>query len=127
MGNVKPWQVVLIVAAFAVLGFSIWRFGFSNAVKQPDSILLVDVKTGTLYDTRKGQARGILLPARHPETNERTLFPVEKLADGSWVIRDRYASLFREMRLDNTVVDGNMAVRVRSDPPVRYVMTVPKD
>jgi hypothetical protein len=125
MGEVKPWQIILVVVALGVLAFSAWRFGFKNRVSQPEGILLVDVVTGKLYDTRKGEARGLLLPARHPITGERTLFPVERVEDGSWRLRSRYSSTFQEMTFPTTVVDGDLTVRVESDEAEIYIPKIP--
>lgn len=127
MGDIKPWQIILLVVAFGVLGASVWKFGFSNTVRQPSGILLVDVQTGVLYDTRKGKNRGILLPAPHPETQEPTLFPVEKTEDGGWYIRSRYRTLLEEMRVERDAVDRNYKVSVTDENPIRYVVPVPEE
>lgn len=125
MGNVKPWQIILIVVAFGALGFSVWKFGFGNRVYQPDGILTVDVVSGQLFDVHKGKAKGILLPVRHPDTGERTLFPIEKLQDGTWQLLPRYAPVYQEMNIANTVVESDLRVRVSSEEVTRYVPEIP--
>lgn len=126
MDNVKPWQIILMVLAVAVFGFSIWRFGgFGSSIPKHESILLVDVMTGQLYDAHKGDAKGILLPARAPGTGERTLFPVEQDESGAWRLRDRYVSTFKQMQLKSEVVSADMTVRVKSDEPEYYEPILP--
>lgn len=127
MGDVKPWHIILILAAIGALGFSAWKFAFTARVPDPDRILLVDVKTGVLFDTRKGKNRGLLLPARHPETGDPTLFPVEKDESGSWVIRSRYRPMLSEMRMEGGAVNGSFVVRVTDETPVRYVVPLPEE
>lgn len=121
MGRVKPWQIILAVVAFGVFGFSIWNFAFGGAVDQPEGILVVDVVSGELFDLQKGSARGLLLPARHPVSGERTLFPVEQLEDGTWMLRERYAPVFRDLNIASTAIDGDLRVRVQSEKVTKYV------
>jgi|TARA_R110000782_G_scaffold57258_30_gene119869 hypothetical protein len=89
MGNVKPWQIILFVAAIGVLAFSVWKFGFTGGPDLPDSVLLVDVKTGDLFELDIGGRKAAYYPEKHPDTGERTLMPVVKEDDGSWKIGGR--------------------------------------
>lgn len=126
MDNVKPWQVILLVAAVIVVSFSMWKFGFgSSRIPQRDSILLVDVMTGTLYDAHKGKAKGILLPARCPNTNERTLFPVEEDDQGEWRVRDRYLGLYENMQIQSDLVGADGKVEIETEEPVYYEPVIP--
>lgn len=125
MDDLKPWHIVLIIAAVAVLGFSVYRAVFSNSVPKHDSILLVDVTTGILYDAHKGDARGMLLPARSPDTNERTLFPVEQTEDGQWRVRARYTGVLDGMDLKNSRVKGGYIVDIDSEDAVYYEPVLP--
>lgn len=125
MENVKPWQIILMIAAVCVLGFSVWKFGFAGKVQQPDSILLVDVMDGQLYDAHKGSAKGMLLPARSPTTGDRTLFPVEKGPDGVWRVRDRYLPTLETMNLKSSVLSGDAIVTVKSEDPIYFEPKIP--
>lgn len=126
MDNVKPWQLIVIVAAVIAVGFVGWKFGFgSKRIPQHDSILLVDVVTGTLYDAHKGDAKGILLPARAPDTNERTLFPVEEDESGVWRVRERYFGLYKTMQINSDLVGPDGQIEVVAEDPVYYEPVIP--
>lgn len=86
--KVKAWQIALFVAAAAVLAVSIAYTFRGSGVEFADKVMLVDVKTGQVFsvDTSK---RTIGIPARHPETGERTLYPIRRENGGEWVIEPR--------------------------------------
>ena len=50
MDNIKPWQIILFIAAVGVLGFSVWKFAFTSDIPTTDGYLTVDIKTGQLYE-----------------------------------------------------------------------------
>jgi hypothetical protein len=86
MGNLKPWQLGLVIVAVLVLAVSLWmNLGGSN-VPRPGAVLVADVETGELFSIDTSGRKIALLPATNPDTGERTLFPVRKEEDGSWVI-----------------------------------------
>lgn len=89
MGDAKPWQIILIVVAVVGVGFSVWRFGFGDRVVQSDHVTTMCVVTGEIYEIRLGKAKGLMLPAKHPETGERTLFPAEQQG-GKWVVSPNF-------------------------------------
>lgn len=124
MGEIKPWQMIVIAVAVIVLGFSAWRFMSGARITQPDGIMTIDIVTGQLYDVKKGKARGIVLPARHPDTNERTLYPVEfDESKGEWVLIERYAvSLDADKRSASEYVGSGINVTVSNDNPIKHVI-----
>lgn len=95
MGNAKPWQIILIVAAVGVFGFSIWKFGFSGGVGLPDAVLLMDVRSGNLFEIDISGKKAAAYPEKHPDTGEYTLIPIEKGENGSWRIPPRMMVLLQ--------------------------------
>jgi hypothetical protein len=89
MGNAKPWQIILVLASLLVFGYSVWKFGFSGGPDLPDAVLLVDVKTGNLFEIDISGRKAAAYPEKHPDTGEYTLMPIEKNEDGSWKIASR--------------------------------------
>jgi hypothetical protein len=123
MDNIKPWQIILFVAAIGVLGFSVWKFGFSSSVPVTDGYLTIDVKTGQLYDIKKGRAKGVSLPAKHPETGERTLFPVNLVDGMDYVIPSGYESfLSEEVREGSKLDPGKFTITASPADPIRHVL-----
>lgn len=108
MSEIKPWQIVLIVVALGVLAFSGYRMMGSGVVKGPSGQMTVDVLTGQLYMLKKGKARGIMYPAKNPDTGDRTLFPVVQ-EDGSdeWTINSRMLEAITEEMYDESDALGS--------------------
>lgn len=123
MDNIKPWQIVLFVVALGVLGFSVWRFTFSDSVPRTSGYMTVDIMTGQLYDIQKGKARGVPLPAKHPETGIRTLYPVNQIDDLLYEIPSGFESYLTERVREGSKVDpGKMTITVLPDDPIRHVL-----
>jgi len=125
MDNIKPWQIILIVLAVLVLGFSVWQFAFKDSIPQTDGYLTVDIMTGQLYDIRKGKARGIPLPARHPDTGERTLYPVNPsdVEENEWVVPSGFDSYLTEnVRKGSKLDDGAMTITALPEDPIRFIL-----
>ena len=123
MENVKPWQIVLIVVAFAALGFSLFKFGFGSSIPQTDGYMTVDIMTGQLYDIRKGKAKGVPLPAKNPDTGVRTLYPVKQVDGLTWEIPQGYASYLTEkIRKDSMLTGNGFTIEIVSDDPIRIVL-----
>lgn len=90
MGQVKPWQVVVIIAAIAAVGVSVYlSFGGDGAVEQASEMTVVDITTGELYTLPLSKTKAIIMPATNPATGKRTLFPVAKREDGTWSVSRR--------------------------------------
>ena len=94
MGELKPWQIVLMIVAVLVLAGSLWMTLGGRSVPNPNQIIVADVETGELFSIDTSGSKLALLPARHPETGEKTLYPVQKNDDGEWVITRLLASTF---------------------------------
>ena len=83
MGQMKPWQLVLIVVAALVFAGSIAYTMFGGQkIRMGTRIELVDLVTGDRWwiDV-SGNKRGTF-PAKHPETGERTLARIHEEDDG---------------------------------------------
>ncbi len=89
--KVKAWQIALFVAAAAVLAVSAFFAFRGSGVEFSNRVMLVDVKTGQVFAVDSTN-KTITVPARHPETGERTLFPVEREEKGEWRIDPRVLS-----------------------------------
>lgn len=98
MGDAKPWQIVLIVVAVVGLGFSVWKFGFNKGPELPNSVMLVDVKTGNLFELQLSGRKAAIYPEKHPETGEHTLMPVRKQDDGTWQIISRMLPALQDVQ-----------------------------
>ncbi len=105
-GKVKPWQIVLFLAAAAALGWSAWNVLKSGtSVPVSGELTLVDVRTGQLYvvDTSR---RGVVLPERHPETGEEVLFAASQdETSGVWQLGRGSEEMLR-------LLDGELAAVV---------------
>jgi len=125
MENVKPWQIVLIVVAFAALGFSLFKFGFGfgSSIPQTDGYMTVDIMTGQLYDIRKGKAKGVPLPAKNPDTGVRTLYPANHVDGLIWEIPQGYDSFLTENVRKGSKLGGNgFTIEVVSEDSIRIVL-----
>jgi hypothetical protein len=124
MGEIKPWQMIVIALAVIVLAFSAWRFIGSQGLDQPEGTMAVDVMTGQLWDIKRGRAVGMMLPHRHPETNERTLFPVVKdETTGDWVLVPRYVPALSEDLIERSeFVDPDLRLTVLDADPIQHVV-----
>jgi len=123
MSDIKPWQIIVIVVAFAVLAFSGWRMMNSNKIaKGPDGYMTVDVLTGQLYLLKKGKAKGMLLPALNPETKDRTLYPVvQKEGDDQWKLDPGYAEFMPEKLQIEAKVGRGYAIEILEYDPIVHV------
>ncbi len=123
MDRMKPWQIGLFIAAIAVLGASLaWSFMGGQKINKPDRIYLVDVTTGDLYYAPVRKRGTVLVPARHPETKQRTLYPVEETDEGGepvWKLMPRYSGSIDSAVA--TAIAGSGVVKNPSGEPVKYV------
>ncbi|MEO1511806.1 MAG: hypothetical protein AAFU70_07025, partial [Planctomycetota bacterium] len=57
-----------------------------------NTMYLVDVRTGDVFRAPVKSTRGLSIPARHPESKERVLFPLERVEDasGMWRLSEGY-------------------------------------
>jgi len=90
MQGVKPWQLAVIVIGLLVGGGLIaWQGFASDEVRLADSILLVDVTTGEIFEAPLPRGRTVGFPAKNPKTGKETLLPASQL-DGKWFVGSRY-------------------------------------
>ena len=124
MSDIKPWQIGLIIVAVAVLAFSGWRMMGSGVVPGPNGHMTVDIMTGQLFMVQKGKAKGIMYPVKHPETGDRTLYPVIQEDDSdSWELHPRSAGTITDkMRNDSDVLRSDLRVNVMDSKPVVVVI-----
>ena len=95
MNRPKIWQVVIIIAAVGALGFAAFSLFTGGKPKINHERMLVDVGTGELWAVPVSVGP-LMLPAKHPESGERQLWPVEE-DSGRYRISDRHFSGFLEM------------------------------
>ncbi len=95
MGNVKPWQiVVMVIAVVAVAASAYFTFAKGEKVKFANEITMVDVNTGDLFAFPVGRRQAVVPPEKNPETGKRTLLSVDKDASGKWIIPGREIAAF---------------------------------
>ncbi len=124
MNELKPWQMILIAAAVLVLGFTGWRMMSGTKVDQPDGYMTVDVMTGQLYMLQKGRAKGMLLPAKNPDTGDRTLYPVvQDESTGDWSLHEGYATTITEDMIKSSKVLTNQSqISILDSDPIVHVL-----
>ena len=90
MGQVKPWQIVLIIVAIVAAGTSAYLTLSGGAtVPIDDHVLLVDITNGDLFTFSTAGHRAIVPPAKNPETGKIALLRVSKNAAGDWTVSKR--------------------------------------
>lgn len=124
MSDIKPWQIILIIAAVVVLAFSGWRMMTAGSIDQPDGHMTVDVMTGQLYLIRKGKAKGIMYPTVNPDTGERTLIPVSQdEGSGDWILDRRFTDrITDEMRNQSEALGSGSRVTILDTDPIVHVL-----
>lgn len=95
MGSLKKWQIALIALAPIVLGVSIYLSVTRGTVRTADSIMLVDMLTGDRFIASTSGRRGIIVPAEHPETGQRSLIPIAQNDNGEWYIAGAHLERFK--------------------------------
>ncbi|MDF1808571.1 MAG: hypothetical protein P1U42_02645 [Phycisphaerales bacterium] len=121
MDNVKPWQIILIVLALGALVFTVMKFGFKPSVESQmaNSMTLVDVETGQLYVANLGGKNTIIVPMRHPDSDEVALLPVFE-EDGEWFLWERYRDAMGQITVTpNAVPNIDGPVNVLEDSPIK--------
>jgi|GEM_PF-1136298 len=130
MGQVKPWQIVLIVLALIVCGVSVGMTMFGGGgPRMGDRIEMVDLVSGDRYWIDVSGKRRGTFPAKHPETGLRTLVRIHEQDDGSWTSGEIAASA---AQVESTGADPrelfqavesfeNGVVRPNAAEPVEYV------
>ncbi len=117
MGSARPWQIILFVLAVLALAGGLF-LSCRGGVDLADSILMVDVNSGDRFRFDTSGKRGVIIPAKHPETGERTLLPIYEM-DGQWVIAERYRAGLGNDEFPAAAVDLETYAVSISDKPVR--------
>jgi hypothetical protein len=102
MGEVKPWQIVVLVAAVVAVSASIYFSMGDGEVRVDNHIRMVDTSTGELFNIRVGRG-GATIPGKNPRTGLVTLMPVDE-RDGQWFIRERYLGALQAIEGDKSAV-----------------------
>lgn len=104
----KPWQIILMIVALLVLGGSIaWQLTSADEPEIAGEVLLVDIRTGAVFEADTSGRRAVVIPAKHPDTGERTIYPVERAENGAMKIKSRYLAEVREYEGDVIAIDGD--------------------
>jgi hypothetical protein len=106
MQQLKPWQIVVMVAAVVALALSIYISVFrGDGVDLPGTLRMVDVNTGEEFRLKIGAGKGsATIPGRHPKTQEFTLLPVQEL-EGRLVVSRRDLALLKNMPGEHGAID----------------------
>jgi hypothetical protein len=121
MGNVKPWQiVVMVIAVVAVAASAYFSFSGKDEVKFVNEITMVDVNTGDLFAFPVSRRQVVIPPETNPDTGKRTLLSVNKSTEGKWLIDGREAAgILPSIEGDHkAIVDRKTGeVRVNNEKP----------
>lgn len=117
MGDVKPWQIVVLVAAVVALGASAYfSLGRGERLDLASSLRMVDVNTGELFTLKIGKGpNSATIPGKNPKTGAVTLLPVEE-RDGRYYLIERYMPAIGQIEGKHEAVADKKTgeVRVRS-------------
>lgn len=119
--NAKPWQIAVIV--IGLLGGSVlfaWNMFGGERIHTKDEVLLMDVISGDRFIADVSGRRGVLIPARNPDTRRFTLLPLVRDDNGQWRV-DRLDQLSPEIKPEDmkAVEDPVAGVARPSDAPPR--------
>lgn len=120
MGQVKPWQIVLIIVALAAAGTSAYLTLGGAGTKLNDGMLVADVTSGELFSISFSGHKAYVFPLRNPDTGKLALLPVLKGESGSWTISPRhYLESLAQIEGDpKAVVDRKSGeVKITSETP----------
>ena len=117
LDGVKPWQIaIIIIGLVGGLGLLGWNIFGGERIHKADSVVMVDVNTGELFEFSVKGRKGVMVPAKHPETGERTLLPVVKSEDGKWVVSSNHMfELNRYESEERSSIDSQGRVTGESD------------
>lgn len=117
MGSLRTWHYILFGVALVALVVGLWM-SMRGGVKLADELIMVDVRTGDRFRFDVGGNRGVTVPAKHPDTGDRTLLPVVQ-SDGKWVIGERYRSALGELEPSPDAVSSSTYEVTFSDAAIR--------
>jgi hypothetical protein len=79
----------------------------------PDTVTLVDVKSGELFTLDISGRRAAYYPEKHPDTGERSLLPVVKDESGSWLISQHSLAALEDVKGETPAVLDASSGRVQ--------------
>ena len=124
MGELRPWQIAVMVLAVVVLSGSIlWQCNDqSKVIDLANHVTVADVVTGDLFDAPLPSGKAVVYPAKNPETGQVSVFPVASEA-GQWQVPSRFRPQVREFvgkRSDTAIEDLDLCiVKTKGDKPKR--------
>jgi len=122
MGGARPWQIVLVVVGFlGFLGSVMYSCStMGDGVDFAESITLVDVQTGELFEAPLPKRRAVGFPGKNPISGAESLYPVSQ-EGGKWFTDSRYLEYWREKKSDYAAVTDwrSGEVKVVGETPAR--------
>ena len=122
MDGVRPWQiVVLVLALLSVCGSVFYTCSTSDKVKQADSVIMVDIATGELFEAPRPGNHAVMFPGKNPTTGKATLYPAHA-SEGKWRIDVRFLPEIRksaDLKKELTVDWKTGEVQTTSSKPTR--------
>lgn len=121
MGEIKPWQWVVVVAAVLMIGYTAFSFLTSTRIPNPGSIMVADIETGEMFSIDTSGKKMAILPAFNPDTGTKTLYPVRQDDEGRWVVTPLMAGMLAEYEGEGAALESpqSRVVRVVEGSPRR--------
>lgn len=111
MGSLKPWQLVLLIAAVVVLFVSLWISLSGEKVKSASSFYMIDVMTGEVYKANISGRRSVMVPAKSPETMVRSIVPILQTEEDTWIVEEKFRGLAEQIIADE---QGSLAESINA-------------
>jgi hypothetical protein len=123
MGQLKPWQLVLIVIAIVAVTVSVYMsFGAAPQIQNmATESRMIDVNTGQIFLFSLGGKKAVTVPGENPDTGKPTLVPVVTDDAGILKIEPRSLPALQYLEGDlKAVVDRKTGeVKASDDKPRR--------
>jgi len=121
MGEIKPWQWVVVVAAVLMIGYTAFSFLTGTRIPNPSSIMVADIETGEMFTIDTSGRKLAILPAINPDTGTKTLYPVREDEQGRWVVTPIMAGMLAEYEGEGAALENpqTRVVRVAEGSPRR--------
>lgn len=114
MGEAKPWQIaVVVVGVLTLVGMLMWQCQ-GDGVTLQKSIVMVDVTSGELVESKWPKGKAVVFPAHDPDTKA-MLIPVGKTPEGRYEIEGRYMPLLRAQKVQLKGLENAESGLVRAD------------
>lgn len=119
MQSAKPWQIAVVVLGLlgGVAGI-VFAFRANPGLDLADSVMMVDVVSGELFEFAIPKKGSLVFPEIHPDTRKETLFPVYKDPSGAWKLVERYSGALPSLNLkpeEMAVTAATGLVKVKSE------------